>query len=76
MDNEEGPGLDLYDKAGNLRASLSLMGKELIPNLAIIDRNGKRHKVIPKDYKSDAAFAFYDETEGVVMVGPGPYGEA
>ena len=73
MGTEDGPGLDLYDKAGNLRATLSLMGKEPIPNLAVIDRNGKRHKVFPKDYKSDAALAFYDENEeGVVMVGPGP----
>lgn len=76
MGTEDGPGLDLYDKAGNLRASLSLMGKEPIPNLAVIDRNGKRRKVLPKDYKSDAALAFYDESEeGIVMVGPGPYGE-
>ena len=55
MGTEGDPGLDLYDKAGNLRASFSLMGKEEIPNLAVIDRNGKRHKVLPKDHKSDAA---------------------
>ena len=74
MCNEDDPGLDLYDKRGNLRASLSLMGKEEIPNLAVIDRNGKRRKVIPKGHESDAALAFYDENEeGVVMVGPGPW---
>ena len=74
MGTEDGPGLDLYDKAGNLRASLSLMGKETIPNLAVIDRNGKRHKVLPKDHKSDPALAFFAENEeGVVMAGPKPW---
>lgn len=74
MGPEDGAGLDLYDKRGFLRGSLSLMGKEPMPNLSVIDRNGKRHKVHPRDYKSDAALAFYDESEeGLVMVGPGPW---
>jgi len=72
MTKEDGPGLDLYDKSRNLRASLSLMGEEEISTLAVIDRNGKCRKVLPRDAGSDAALAFFDENEeGIVMVGPG-----
>ena len=44
MGEDGGPGLDLYDPAGELRASLALFGDDDSSNLVLIDKDGKRRK--------------------------------
>jgi len=56
-----GPGIDLYDGKGNIRASLSLIRDgDLSPRLALIARDGTTIPVRKSEGSSEVILAFYD----------------
>ena len=71
LGDKAGPGMDLYDKKGELRASFSLYNEDTLPKLALIDKDGRRRIMTGAAKDELPLLVLYDkEGEACAMVDP------
>lgn len=60
---DDGPSLDLLDENEALRASLGLLRGDALPSLALVDKNGQRHRASSagKDAETVARLVLFDK---------------